>query len=108
MNKLTRLTLVLVMLTALVLIAGCVYNYFSLGRQLRETEIMLAESRDTWNRIDAEKLELLAQLQQKQDELKEARLSLSEDSARADEIEQEIDSLHTDIENLNSRIGLSD
>jgi peptidoglycan hydrolase CwlO-like protein len=89
-----------VMAAAVVLMAVCAGNYLSLGRQLRNTERQLTESRSVWEQIAAEKEELQKDLKSRKAELREAKLSLTESTERAEGLKEEIQQLKADIEHL--------
>ena len=92
-----------VMAAAFALMIVCGLNYLSLTRDLLSCEQQLAESRETWERIAAEKEKLQDDLRAKQKELKETQLSLDETTERASELKAEIEQLQTDIELLKEK-----
>ena len=93
MNKSLKFWLCAVMIAAVVLMAVCSDDYLSRGRQLRNVEALLSESRAAWEQISADKEELKKDLKSKKSELKEAELSLSEATERAVELKAEIETL---------------
>ena len=100
MNNQLKIILCLVMAAALALITVCGLNYLRLTKELRSSEQQLAESRETWETIAAEKEALQDDLRAKQKELKEAKLTLDETTERASELKAEIEQLRKDIELL--------
>lgn len=103
MNKPLRLILCLVMAAAFALIIVCGLNYLRLTKELRSCEQQLAESRETWEKIAAEKEELQIDLRAKQKELKETKLTLDETTERASELKAEIEQLRKDIDLLKEK-----
>jgi peptidoglycan hydrolase CwlO-like protein len=100
MSRQLKIILFVVMAVAFALIISCTMTYLDLGKQLRNNESLLAESRATWEGIAAEKETLQAELKEKQAELKEAELSLSEATERAEELKADIETLQQDINTL--------
>ena len=103
MNKQLKFILCVVMGVAFALMTVCGLNYLHLTRELHACERQLAESRETWERIAAEKEELQDDLRAKQKELKETQLTLDETTERASELKAEIEQLQNDIEILKEK-----
>lgn len=102
MNKHLTIFLCFVMVSAIVLIAVCSAEYFSMGRQVQFYQDQLTESRNTWEKIALDKEKLQKELKAKKNELKEAELSLSEATEKAKELKLEIESLKAEIDALKS------
>ena len=102
MNKSLKLFLYAAMLSAILMMAVCAVNYIELGTQLRSTDARLAESRNSWQNIAAEKEALQDELEAKQSDLKEADKTLNESTERAEAIRAEIEALHQEIDLLKS------
>ena len=102
MNKRLNILLCFVMVAALVLVCVCTVHFFSLSRQFRLDEQTLSDSRSAWEKTAAEKEELQKQLKSLKDKLKEAELSLSESTDRAEELRQDISALQLEIDVLKS------
>ena len=103
MNNQLKVILCLVMAAACALIVVCGLNYLHLTRELCSIEQQLAESRETWEKIAAEKETLQDSLRAKQKELKETKLTLDETTERATELKTEIEQLRKDIELLKEK-----
>lgn len=102
MNKRLNILLCFVMVAALVLVCVRTVHFFSLSRQFRLDEQTLSDSRSAWEKTAAEKEELQKQLKALKDKLKEAELSLSESTDRAEELRQDISALQLEIDVLKS------
>ena len=100
MSKQMKVFLYVVMAAALTLMIICFLNYQSLTNDLRSCEKLLAESRETWEEIAAEKEELQTDLKARRKELKEAQLSLDESTERIEQLKAEIEQLRKDIDIL--------
>lgn len=100
MNKPMKIILCCVMAAALALMMICALNYLSLGRQLDTCKQQLAESRETWEGIAAEKEALQEELKEVRKKLNIANLELEQSTADADEIKAEIEQLRTEIDSL--------
>lgn len=100
MNKKMKAILLIVMLSALLMMVFCSFNYLSLDRQLHSCRLQLAESLEKWQTIAAEKEALQVDLSAKQKELKIAQVSLEEAYEDAEKIRAEILQFRTDIELL--------
>ena len=103
MSKELKIILCLVMAAAFALIFVCGLNYLSLTKELHICEQQLAESRETWEQIAAEKEALQDDLRAKQKELKEAKLTLDETTERASELKAENEQLRKDIDLLKEK-----
>lgn len=90
----------IVMLSAVLLIAFCMSEYISLGRQFSSLQTQLEDSIEKWTKIAAEKETLQVDLKVKQKELNIAQLDLNDLTKEADKIKSEIDLLRLEIENL--------
>ena len=71
--------------------------------RITRLEQQLAESRETWEQIAAEKEALQDDLRAKQKELKEAKLTLDETTERASELKAENEQLRKDINLLKEK-----
>lgn len=100
MNKQMKILICVVMLVAVLLMAFCMTNWLNLGSELRSGEQQLAESREKWQSVAAEKETLQVDLKAGQKELKENQLYLEEKTARAAELKSEIEKLREEIEAL--------
>ena len=100
MSKQLRWILCIVMAAAVTLIAVCSASFLDLGRQLHDCEDQLAASRESWENTAAEKEVLQADLKTLRETLKEASLSLSEATERAEELKADISSLQKEIDGL--------
>ena len=100
MTKSLRLVLLLVMAAAILFMVFALLDYTKMNRELSSLQNQLAVSRQTWETIADEKVELQGVLKTKKEELKEAELSLSEASERAETLKAEIDSLNKEIDTL--------
>ena len=103
MNKSLRVLMLLIIAAAAVLIMILGSNWMNLGKQLQETNMLLSESRKSWETTASEKEELQDQLQDLKDELKEANLSLTEAEERASTLTAEIEQLQKDIAELTEK-----
>ena len=103
MNKWLKYFLLAAIAAALTLICVCTADYLSLGRQLRDYETRLADSRNTWETIAAEKELLQEDLKAGKKALRETELKLKESTERAEELKAEIEQLKNDIEILKTR-----
>ena len=102
MNRWMRIILICVMIAAVGLAGVLVYRYRSVdGTRLREMNQALEESRASWERIAEEKVDLQIELEDAQNALREAELTLEDHSpARAEEIRRDIETLKAEIEAL--------
>ena len=101
MSKTLKIPLCLVLVASLTLIALCTLNYLSLGRELSSCRLQLAESREKWKGIAAEKEALQEDLKAVQKKLNIANLELEKSTADAEEIKTEIEQLRKEIDELN-------
>ena len=104
MKKEVRILLVLTIVFALAL-------FFRLGIGLRQDQRLLSAkgaelqaSRETWERIAAEKEALQEELKAAENALKEAKLTLEESLSRAETLRAEIESLTLEIESLKAAL----
>ena len=100
MNKPVKMILCIVLIMSIILMVVCGLNLFSLRSQLKDVELRLEESRNTWEAIDADKRALQDDLKLVNNTLKEANQSLSEWSEQSVSMQQEIEELRTQIESL--------
>lgn len=100
MTKSLRLILLLVIAFALLFMVLSLLNYFQMKNNLADLNNRLTYSRQTWEKIAEEKVELQGILKTKKEELKEAELSLSEATERAETLRNEIKTLQQEIETL--------
>ena len=93
------------LLMALMLLAAAVSGrlgvaYLEDRAELRRLTALLAESRETWEGIAAEKEALQEEKKQAEEELREAKLTLEESTGRAAELAADIENLRADIRKL--------
>lgn len=100
MTKSLKISILIVVLSALLLIVFCLSDYISLGRRLSSLHLQLDESMAKWQNIAAEKETLQADLNAKKKELNIAQLDLDDLTKDADEIKAEIEQLRSEIELL--------
>ena len=100
MTKSLRLILLLVTAFALLFMVLSLLNYIHMKNNLADLTDQLALSRQTWEKIAEEKVELQGILKTKKEELKEVELSLSEATERAKTLRNEIEILQQEIEVL--------
>ena len=91
---------IIVMAVAVLLVVFLVSDYVSMGRDLRSYEQQLAQSRETWEGIAAEKEALQEELKEKKKQLNIAQLELDRSTEEASEIRAEIEQFRTEIEAL--------
>ena len=101
MNNQLKILCLIVMAFTVSLIAVSASSYISLGRDLKDCEKQLSESRARWEKTAEEKEALQVDLKEKQDSLKEAKQSLKESTERAEELRVEIAQLKKELEALN-------
>ena len=100
MSKSLKFFLCAAMIAALALMVFCGLHYRSLGKQLVSAQTAMDESMASWNQINAEKLILKDELDQKNSELREAELSLSELTEKAETLKKDIAALQQEIDSL--------
>ena len=100
MNKQLKIILSIALIMSVMLMVVCGLNLFRLRSQLKDVELRLEESRNTWEAIDTDKRALQDDLKLVRNNLKEANQSLSEWSEQSVTIQQEIDELRMQIESL--------
>ena len=100
MSKSLKLFLCAAMAAALALMVFFGLHYRSLGKQLISAQTGMEESQASWNSINAEKLVLKDELDQKNSELREAELSLSELTEKAETLKKDIAALKQEIDSL--------
>ena len=100
MNKQIRIILCIVLVMSVTLMIVCGLYLMDLKKQLKDTELRLAESRNIWETIDSEKRALQDDLKLVRNDLKEANQSLSEWSEKYVSMQAEIEELRTQIEVL--------
>ena len=100
MNKQIRIILCIVLVMSVTLMIVCGLYLMDLKKQLKDTELRLAESRNIWETIDREKRALQDDLKLVRNDLKEANQSLSEWSEKSVSMLAEIEELRTQIEVL--------
>ncbi len=105
MTKSLRLILLLVTAFALLFMVLSLLNYIHMKNNLADLTEQLALSRQTWEKIAEEKVELQGILKTKKEELKEVELSLSEATERAKSLRNEIEILQQEIEVLKQQTG---
>ena len=100
MNKQIRIILCIVLVMSVTLMIVCGLYLMDLKKQLKDTELRLAESRNIWETIDSEKRALQDDLKLVRNDLKEANQSLSEWSEKSVSMQAELEELRTQIEVL--------
>ena len=100
MNKQIRIILCIVLVMSVTLMIVCGLYLMDLKKQLKDTELRLAESRNIWETIDSEKRALQDDLKLVRNDLKEANQTLSEWSEKSVSMQAEIEELRTQIEVL--------
>ena len=105
MTKSLRLILLLVIAAALLFMVLSFLNYIHMKNDLDDLTDRLAVSRETWEKIAEEKVELQGILKTKKEELKEAELSLSEATERAKTLRGEIEVQQQEIQTLKQQTG---
>ena len=100
MNKQIRIILCIVLVMSVTLMIVCGLYLMDLKKQLKDTELRLAESRNIWETIDSEKRALQDDLKLVRNDLKEANQSLSEWSEKSVSMQAEIEELRTQIDVL--------
>ena len=105
MNKSLRIPLVLAALAALLLMVFLCVHYLRGNQELSALEAEVEASRTAWETTAAEKEALQAELKQVSNDLKEANLSLSESTERADELRADIETRKEEIAALEARLG---
>ena len=103
-NKMMKLFCCIAVVAALVLICVLFLHYRDLGVQLRNTESLLAASRNTWETTAAEKESLQENRKTLENDLKEAKLSLKEAQEKTIELKEDIETLTREIDELKSRL----
>lgn len=103
-NKMVKLFCCAALLAALALVCVLFLHYRDLGAQLKTTQSLLSESRNTWETVAAEKENLQAQKKSLENDLKEAKLSLSEAQEKAKKVREDIDTLTQEIADLKQKL----
>ncbi len=104
MNKQLKIILSIALIMSVMLMVVCGLNLFSLRSQLKDVELRLEESRNTWEAIDADKRALQDDLKLVNNNLKEASQSLSEWAEQSVSMQQEVEELRTQVESLKNGI----
>ena len=98
MSRVLRVLLILIMCAAAATAGVLAHRYRADGRQLLELNQELTRSRARWEKTADEKVELQIELEDAQNALREANLTLEENSAeKAEKIRAEIETLKTEI-----------
>ena len=100
MNKQLKIILSITLIMSFMLMVVCGLNLFSLRSQLKDVELRLEESRNTWEAIGADKRALQDDLKLVNNNLKEASQSLSEWAEQSVSMQQEVEELRTQVESL--------
>jgi len=100
MSKSTKVILCLVLVAALATMTVLFLRYRSGSQTLSALNAQLAESRNTWETLAAEKEALQKELKSVTNDLKEAQLSLQEATDRATELRSQIETLQQEIAQL--------
>ena len=100
MNKQLKIILSIALIMSVMLMVVCGLNLFSLRSQLKDVELRLEESRNTWEAIDADKRALQDDLKLVNNNLKDASQSLSEWAEQSVSMQQEVEELRTQVESL--------
>ncbi len=101
-DRAQRILIFLAMAAAVALMIVLGGRYLGDGKKLTEKQLELETSRETWERIAAEKEELQDELKEVTNELKEAKLTLEESTTRAGELREQIETLKDEIETMKS------
>ena len=104
MTKPLRLILLLVMAAAILFMAVGLMNYIKMKTDLSGLQNQLVLSRQAWETTADEKVELQGILKGKKEELKEAELTLSEATERAETLRAEIEQLNKEIDSLKENL----
>ena len=103
-NKTVKLFCCVALLAALALVCVLFLHYRDLGAQLKTTQSLLTESRNTWETIAAEKEALQDQKKALENDLKEAKLSLTEAQEKTKKARDDIDALTQEIADLKLKL----
>jgi len=103
-NKTVKLFCCVALLAALALVCVLFLHYRDLGAQLKTTQSLLTESRNTWETIAAEKEALQDQKKALENDLKEAKLSLTEAQEKTKKARDDIDTLTQEIADLKLKL----
>ena len=103
-NKTVKLFCCVALLAALALVCVLFLHYWDLGAQLKTTQSLLTESRNTWETIAAEKEALQDQKKALENDLKEAKLSLTEAQEKTKKARDDIDTLTQEIADLKLKL----
>jgi septal ring factor EnvC (AmiA/AmiB activator) len=103
-NKTVKLFCCVALLAALALVCVLFLHYRDLGAQLKTTQLLLTESRNTWETIAAEKEALQDQKKALENDLKEAKLSLTEAQEKTKKARDDIDTLTQEIADLKLKL----
>ena len=103
-NKTVKLFCCVALLAVLALVCVLFLHYRDLGAQLKTTQSLLTESRNTWETIAAEKEALQDQKKALENDLKEAKLSLTEAQEKAKKARDDIDTLTQEIADLKLKL----
>ena len=103
-NKSVKLFCCLALFAAIALVCILFLHYRDLGAQIRNTEALLVQSRDTWEKTAAEKEALQADKKALENDLKEATLSLQEAQDKKKNLQEDIDTLSREISDLQEKL----
>ena len=107
-NRSMKIILSVVALLALAVILVSSVRYISLGKQLKDVEGRLSESRASWENTAAEKEEKQTELKALKDSYREAELSLEEAKERSVTLKEDIETLKQEIRDLETKLSQSD
>lgn len=103
-NRTIKIFCCVALAAALALISVLFLHYRDLGAQMKTTQSLLSDSRNTWETTAAEKEALQDQKKALENDLKEAKLSLSEAQEKAKTVKENIDTLNKEIQELKSKL----
>lgn len=100
MKKSTVIMECIVILVSLLLIFQCLTVYNRERKELKETLAAGEVSRSTWQSISDEKETLQAELSQLKNDLKEAKLTISEKEAKKETLTADVEALRLELAEL--------
>ena len=104
MRKELRFLCILVLLAALCVSGSVVASWVRQSALLREQTRRLEQSRSAWEQTAAEKEALQEQLQDVNNAVREASLTLEESTARAADLREDLAELQTEVEQLSAQL----
>jgi septal ring factor EnvC (AmiA/AmiB activator) len=104
-NRTIKIFCCVAIAAALALISVLFLHYQDLGAQMKTTQSLLSDSRNTWETTAAEKEALQDQKKALENDLKEAKLSLTEAQDKTKSVKEDIETLTREIEDLKSKLS---